>query len=99
LERRFDLDADEVVRIVEPSSLHAIGDAKPVSPYEGEQDITPGHSLSNCFSKVRAKGNRVNVHEDIIFAETVTKTIIETASVCRCFFPPVADEDAATVPT
>jgi hypothetical protein len=70
-----------------------------VSPYEREQNITLRHCLSNYFSEVRAKGNRVNVHEDIIFAETVTKTIIETASVRRCFFPPVADEDTAAVPT
>ena len=54
----------------------AISDGKPVSPNEHEYHATYGHGLNNGLSKVKTDGNRVNVHEDLIFTETTTKTII-----------------------
>src|SRR5690348_2857936 len=71
----FNFDANKIVRIVDSPSSLAISNSRPVSANEREQNVISRHSLYNC-SEVDADVNGVNVHEDTVFTETLTETII-----------------------
>src|SRR6516225_9031339 len=98
LQRGLDLDADEILRVVDPPYPLGISDSRPMPPDKRQQNATPRHGLSNRLGEVGTDGNGVNVHKDAVFTEVVAKAIIQTASVGGCLLPPVTDEDTATTP-
>jgi hypothetical protein len=75
LQRRLDLDTDEIIGIVKSPFAPAIGYGRPISSDKGEKDNAPGDGLYNCLSKVDADSDGVNVHKDAVLTEMVTQPI------------------------
>ena len=66
MKRRRDLNTHEVVRVVQPTFAFPITRIGPVWSNNREQRAALGDLLVHHFGKVRAKRDRINVHEQEI---------------------------------
>jgi len=65
LKRRFDLDPDEIVRIVEPAQPVLVGGGNPVPSDDGNERVTSADAISQDIEPVNAKVDVVDVEETL----------------------------------
>jgi hypothetical protein len=92
LEGGFELDPDEVVRVVELATALGVRRAEPLLPEESDEDVTGGHGLGDHFDEVGAEIDRVDVHEDVLGAEAGGESVVEAARVPAGIVTAVTEE-------
>ena len=78
VQRRLDLEADEVGLVIYSSTAASPG-AEPALADNDQQDVTPNNRFMNMVAKVLAERNVVNVHEDRVLAIMGGKAIANAA--------------------
>jgi hypothetical protein len=90
----LDLEADDVVRILQPPSACCIGGIEPVGADDRQQHRTGAHLLCDDFGEVDPQLDPVDIHEHPVLAEAGRQPVEEPASQATGLLPPVADEHA-----
>ena len=94
-ERRLDLDADEVARIVEAAPVLTVGARNPMLADDGQEHVALADALGKDINKIEAGRDRVHIEKDILASQPVRQTIIDPPRETAGILSPIADEDAA----
>ena len=90
----LDLDANEILGVVEPAAPVLVGDRQPLVAYERQQDVGIADRFADHLDEVVAQLDRVDVLENLLVAEALGEPVEQPAGRVRGVLPPVADEDA-----
>jgi hypothetical protein len=93
LERRFDLDPDEIVRIVEPAQTVLVGSRNPVFSNDRDKRVAGADPLAKDIKPINTKVDVVDIEKQVF--QSLGQAIADCARGERGLFPPIADEDAA----
>ena len=93
LQRRRYLNANQIVRIVEPPSAVPVGRVQPSRPDHCEERLALAHLVTHHFHEMGSKRNGVHVHESQISTEITDQSIVNAPRVARTVAPPVTDEN------
>ncbi len=93
--RRLDLDAHEILGIVDASSLLVVADSQPLPADHRHQRIAGADALRQDTYEIEARLDIVDIEEDMIAVHPIDDAIIDETSVTRRVLTPVADEDPA----
>jgi hypothetical protein len=89
-----DLETDEVVGIIKPSTAVPVGGRQPLPAYDREQHITRADGALEDVHEVDTGFDVRNVHEHRGPAEASPQVVEEPSGMAGTVFTPVADEDA-----
>jgi hypothetical protein len=92
-ERRLDLHADRVVRLLQPPSAVFVGSRRPTPADDDEHGVAPGHDPADLVSKVATGVNRVNVHEHVAGVIARAQLRVDGRRRSCAIGAPVAQED------
>src|SRR5215218_9167989 len=95
LQRRRDLQADEVVGVIQPPPPVLVGGAEPARADHRQQHLTATHRLGDDLGEVNPQRDRVDIHEDLVVAEAGREPVVQAAGQAAGLLPPVADEHPA----
>src|SRR5205823_6380019 len=90
----LDLDADPIVRIVDPAGPARPSHRKPCVPDHGKEDITARDPLGQDPAEVRPQGDTINVLEDL---EMLSKVFAEPIRLMLAILAPIGNEDSDPV--
>jgi len=90
LERGFNLDPDEIPRVIKPAP--SAGLTQPLCPDHREKDVTPGHLGVDVFPKIHAERYGIDVHHNRIAAEVVPKPVVDPTGHTGRILPPIGEE-------
>ena len=90
----LDLEADEVLRVVEPATAVVVGDGQPLVPDQREQHVAGADGGRDPLHEVVARIDRVDVLEDLVLAEPRTQAVEEPARRVGGLLASIADEDS-----
>src|ERR1700691_3130040 len=93
LQRCLDFEPHQVIWIVDPTAPMLIGEARPLTPDQGNQHCARANRLSYYLGKVQAGIDGVQVHKDPRGGETLAQLELQQARVGRSVRTPVAQED------
>src|SRR5215470_5163811 len=94
LERRCNLDSDEVVLASEPPSARFVGRFQPVRADQGEKYVGSLDSATDGLDKILARLPRIDVTIDPLASESINEAIVDSSGVASRVFPSIADEDS-----
>ena len=92
LERRLDLESDEVLGIGDPNRALVVLHGRPARAHDHDQHMTGGHHIRDPLDEVDP-GREIDIHEDVAVAELGGHRVVEAPGVRGGFLTPVADED------
>ena len=90
----LDLEADEVVGLVDPPDVCPGPGVEPVVADEDQCDVALLDLPSDVLLEVGSDGNRVDVHEHPGFRETVSQAVVQPVCLRLTVTSPVRDEDS-----
>lgn len=94
IEGGFDLEADEILWIVEPPTTPPVANLHPLSPDDCNESVAGAHGVLDRLGEVHARLDRVDVHEDVFLAEALGELVVEATGVTGRLLATVVDEDA-----
>jgi len=92
-ERRLDLDADEVARVVEAAPVLTVGARNPMLADDSQERVALSDAVGKDINKIEAGRNRVHVEKDVLASQPVRQTI-DPPREAAGILSPIADEDA-----
>jgi hypothetical protein len=95
LKRRFDLDPDEIVRVVDPAQTVLVGAGNPVPSNDRDERVTRADPFSQDIEPINAEVDIVDVEEDAFPLQSLHHAIVDRTRGKRGLFPPIANKDAA----
>jgi len=95
VQRRGDLDADEIIGIVEPPCAGRVARVDPTLADDGEHDIALGDAFVEHAHEVEARRDIVDVEKELLRLEYVLQPVEQTASSLGIVPPAVVEEDLA----
>ena len=98
LQRRLDFDADEVVRVVEATTVLTVGARDPVLADDGQERVALADPVGKHVDEITPGRDRVDVEKDVLPSEAARQPIVDPPGVSARVFPSIADEDAAQHP-
>ncbi len=93
LQRGFDLDANEILGIVQPPPPLLVRCAEPVTPDHHEHDVAKCDLRLYVFYEVKTRRNAIYVKEQAIRTEIFAQPFIETNSECLLILSAIADKN------
>lgn len=93
-QRRAGLQADEVLRVIQPAPALAVLAVQPVAADESQEHVARTHCLLDDFDKSGARPDPLDVHEHGVFPEALRQAVEQAARMARPVLSPVTDEDA-----
>jgi hypothetical protein len=94
-QRGLDLQAHEVVGVVQASLSVLVGDREPLLTDQRQEHVAGADRGGDLLDEVVAESDRVDVFEDLVAAVAVGESVEQPASLPGGLLPPVADEHAA----
>jgi hypothetical protein len=70
-----------------------ISTGPPLATYHGQQYITGPNGVFDGFDKIEARGDGINVHEEVVGAKVLTEAIQQPPRVSTTVVTPVAEEN------
>ena len=95
LERRFDLDAHEIIGVVEATAIVLVRAGEPIPANHRDERVAAANALGQDFHEIATGRDIVDVNEDTFRSEASLQAIINAPREACRVFPTVADEDAA----
>ena len=93
---RLDLDADEVLRVVQPSLAFprpfSVTNFKPLLSDNRQQDVALSHRLVEVFAEIDADRGCVDVQKDVVAAEMRFQAVVNSARDVLAVLAAVGDE-------
>lgn len=99
--RCFDLEADEIIWIMQPNPPVPILDLEPPRTYDRQEHLARLEGVLDYFSEINPRFDGINVHKDVVVGESESRDerVIQAPGSGRCIVPPVANEYAqSTLP-
>ncbi len=93
-ERCGDLEAHEVVGILQPRPALRVRLAQPAPADQRDQDVAACESLVDHAGKAAAGLDRVDVAKDTVTTEVLREAVVKATRVAAGVLAAVADEDA-----
>jgi hypothetical protein len=93
LQGRLDLQAHEVVGVVQPPLALLIGDRHPLGTDQCKQHVTGGNGLGDDLGEVGTRRNVVDISKDLVAAEVRSQAVMQPSGREVSLFPSVAQED------
>ena len=94
-ERGFDLDANEITRIVETPSIVLVAYRKPVLANDGDESIAISDTLGQDLYEIEPGFDIVDVVKDTFAFQPVDQAVINPTDESGRILAPVADENPA----
>jgi hypothetical protein len=95
MKRRFDLDPDEIVGIVDPAQTVPVGAGNPVPSNDRDKRVTRANAFGQDAEPINAEVDVVDIEEDVFALQPLHETIVDCACGERGLFAPIANEHAA----
>ena len=93
LQRRGDLEPDEILGVVDPPHAIAVAGRQPLAPDQCEQDVALGNLGVDHLPEVDAGLDRDDVHEHRVVAEARPQPLEQTPGMPLGVLAPVTDEN------
>ncbi len=94
LERRGNLDAHVIVRVVEPALALAVGGGQPMRTDDGKQRVALGDLRVELLDEVEPRLDRIDVDEDFAVREAAREVVVKPAGDAGRIISAVVDKDA-----
>jgi hypothetical protein len=89
----FDLDANEICGIIQPSVSFRILGVDPVLVDDDEHHLALAHLLVQMHPEIHAKRDRIDVHKDVIGIKNIRQFRVEPPCHGPAYpTPPIRDE-------
>jgi hypothetical protein len=95
LQRGFDLDAHEIMGIVETTLIVPIANRKPVPSDNRDESITIGDSIGQDFHEIEAGLDIVDIEENPFAGQPSGEAVVNPPSKAGGILSPIADKNAA----
>jgi hypothetical protein len=95
LQRRLDLDADEVAGVVEAAAVLTVGARNPVLADNRQERVALADPVGEDVDEIAPGRDCVDVEKDVLASEAARQPIVDPPGVSARVFPSIADEDAA----
>ena len=94
-ERRLDLDAHKIMRVVETTPVVLIDGGNPILSDDGDERVAFADPLGQNFDEIEAGRDIVDVEEDVLSFQPFRQAIVNPPGEAAGILAPIADEDAA----
>src|SRR5271165_4855718 len=95
IERGLDLNAHEVVRIVETAFLVRVGARQPSFSDDGDERVASADTLGKRVDEIEAGRDAVDIEKDVLASKAAGQTIVYPPGEAAGILSPIANEDAA----
>jgi len=93
LKGRFDLDSDEIVRVLQTAVSMFVTRIEPTSPNDRKQHFALGNFIVQDPYKIRPKWNSVHVHEQNVGPKSLSKLVLDAARIAPGILTTIAKEN------
>ena len=90
---RLDLDADRVVRMVQPAPPLTVGHGEPGLADHGHQEVAGPDRVLQVLAEIDAIRNRIDIQKNFAIGELLSQPIVDHASGISAVVASVGDED------